>query len=653
VVRVSVVVPVYNPGRYIEPLIDSLAAQTLPQAEFETIFVDDGSTDDTPARLDELARERANVRVIHQENSGWPGRPRNVGVDAAGGDYVYFADNDDWFSREALERMHATAVRVGADIVIGKIIGHERGVPRELFRRNLDRATVWDAPLVDSLTPHKLFRRAFLQAHGLRFPEGRRRLEDLVVVMRAYLLAQDRVAVVADYPCYHHLRLPDSSNASYADIDPASYYGYLRETLDVVEEHVEEGPRRDALLHRFLRTDLLSRLEWARLLDLEPGYRRTLFDETRRLMEERFPTTVDERLHARQRLLARLVRAGDLDGTLRYAEWGARVAVELRLDEVRWCAEELLLRWQARLVHPDDPLLRRDGPRLALAPPGLPAEPVDLPAERARGSVDVVARLRDVGDFALLPTSADVTVDADGAVVVTGEGRFSAHAAAHGSPLARGVWDFWVGAQLLGWMQSFGWPRDARLGATRRDSVDQMLRPAAVDEPARIALPYWTQPHGNLSLDVDGAVKPLARTLAPSDAGTSRGTRSRDSLRLPVPVVSAARRSAGLELRHRDRGGPVALAAYLEPAGDQAVVVAADSRLRRRRGLRAGWYDVQLRLLASDVTAPLGWQLAVSLWRRPTVHPAGATTALSRVVDRARGVRRRARRAVRQLRRQP
>ena len=82
-VRVSVVVPVFNPGRYIDPLIDSLRRQTMPAADFEAVFVDDGSTDDTPGKLDRLAESEPNVTVVHIPNSGWPGRPRNIGIEAA------------------------------------------------------------------------------------------------------------------------------------------------------------------------------------------------------------------------------------------------------------------------------------------------------------------------------------------------------------------------------------------------------------------------------------------------------------------------------------------------------------------------------------------------------------------------------------------
>ena len=238
--KVSVVVPVYNPGRDIDDCIRTLLDQSLAPSEYEVVFVDDGSTDATPARLDELAAEHAHVRVEHIPNSGWPGRPRNVGIEMARGEYVYFVDNDDWIGHEALERLHAMAKRDDADIVIGKVVGHGKSVPRNLFRRNRTGVDVEWEPLLWLLTPHKLWRRSFLDAHELRFPEGRRRLEDHAFVMRAYFLSP-QISVLADYPCYHWVLRDVRSNASFGRLDPRAYFANLREVLDIVDEHAEPG----------------------------------------------------------------------------------------------------------------------------------------------------------------------------------------------------------------------------------------------------------------------------------------------------------------------------------------------------------------------------------------------------------------------------
>jgi glycosyltransferase involved in cell wall biosynthesis len=64
-------------------------------ADFEVIFVDDGSPDDTWRRLQQIRDSHANVRLERIEHSGWPSRPRNVGLALAQGEYVLFMDHDD------------------------------------------------------------------------------------------------------------------------------------------------------------------------------------------------------------------------------------------------------------------------------------------------------------------------------------------------------------------------------------------------------------------------------------------------------------------------------------------------------------------------------------------------------------------------------
>ena len=266
VLKVSVIVPVYNPGANIDDCIDSLLGQSLPPEEYELIFVDDGSTDETPARLDALAAEHDNVRVEHIPNSGWPGRPRNIGIEMARGEYVYFVDNDDWLGRDALERLYDRAVRDDADIVIGKVVGHGKFVARSVFKRDRKDVTLEWAPLVRLLTPHKLFRRALLDEHDIRFPEGRRRLEDHVFIMHAYFHAQ-RISVLADYPCYHWVMRHTEDNASYEVLEPVGYYENVREVLDLIDEHMEPGPLRDRVRSHWYRGKMLGRVGGRNFLD--------------------------------------------------------------------------------------------------------------------------------------------------------------------------------------------------------------------------------------------------------------------------------------------------------------------------------------------------------------------------------------------------
>ena len=76
----------------------------LGDDEMEVVFVDDGSTDGTLERVRAVEAERPNVRVISIPNSGWPGKPRNIGTDEARGEYVMYVDQDDVVEADALER---------------------------------------------------------------------------------------------------------------------------------------------------------------------------------------------------------------------------------------------------------------------------------------------------------------------------------------------------------------------------------------------------------------------------------------------------------------------------------------------------------------------------------------------------------------------
>jgi poly(ribitol-phosphate) beta-N-acetylglucosaminyltransferase len=433
--KVSVVVPVYNPGRDIDDCIRSLLHQSLPHTEYEAIFVDDGSTDATPARLDELAAEHAHVRVEHIPNSGWPGRPRNVGIELARGDYVYFVDNDDWIGDEALERMHSLALRDDADIVIGKVVGHGKSVPRNLFRRNRSGVDLeWEA-LLWLLTPHKLWRRSFLDEHSLRFPEGRRRLEDHVFVMRAYF-SEPSISVLADYPCYHWVLRDRDVNASWGQLDPDSYFANMREVLDIVDEHTEPGPFRDRLYARWYRGKMLNRVEKV-ISNPNRERRMALYRAMHEVAIERFPESVDALLPLNLRERSRLLRAGDYEELAALAGFEHKLLAQARATEVRSAGRAVELRVEGEL---EGLRFERAGDRVVWG--AAQADATDA-LERS-STIQLLLKMRSTQEEYRIPAEVEARlVDAPDGVraVLRLSARVEAATAAAGAPLAPGPWE--------------------------------------------------------------------------------------------------------------------------------------------------------------------------------------------------------------------
>lgn len=97
---VSVIVPVYNAQDCIERCVNSILKQTF--TDFELLLVDDGSTDSTPAILDEYGRRDLRIRVFHKENGG-SSSARNLGMKNAEGEYFSFVDSDDYVEPGFLE----------------------------------------------------------------------------------------------------------------------------------------------------------------------------------------------------------------------------------------------------------------------------------------------------------------------------------------------------------------------------------------------------------------------------------------------------------------------------------------------------------------------------------------------------------------------
>ncbi len=136
VYRISLIVPVYGVEKYIRQFAESALGQTYGDIQF--IFVNDGTKDRSMEILDELIQERfsslkSRILIVNKENGGLPSA-RKAGLECAEGEYILFADSDDWLEPDAVEKVMAKVDETGADIVYFDLIkeyGHKVSYKRE------------------------------------------------------------------------------------------------------------------------------------------------------------------------------------------------------------------------------------------------------------------------------------------------------------------------------------------------------------------------------------------------------------------------------------------------------------------------------------------------------------------------------------------
>ncbi|MDT9700787.1 glycosyltransferase [Streptomyces sp. P17] len=455
--KVSVVVPVHNAGDYLDRCAPSLLDQSIGREAYEIVYVDDGSTDGSGARLDRLAARHPHVRVFHQENSGWPGKPRNVGVRQARGEYVQFVDQDDELTPGALENLYRLAARNDSDIVLGRVVG-TMAPPSRVFKRTVDRCTAADAPLFESLTPHKMFRRAFLLDHGIEFPEGRVRLEDQLFMARAYVRA--KTVSILSTPCYVWNRREDGANTSSSATTPETYYGHLRQVVEAVKEGTDPGPLRDHLLRRSYRVELLRPVTEPRVLQRTGEALDRYFTIVRRMALDSFPPGVREGLPAISRLRATLLEEGQLDSLIELARRVKAVKPRLAVDDIHWSRGRLHITTTLDMLRPDgEPLTLHERHGRLYLDPGLldgikGAEDWEVRDPLAHADGELLTHDTARGQWWY--PAEDLTPRTEPAgtgrhrVVLSGTTVLDPLTLAAGDPLPPGTHLVWASAQLLG-----------------------------------------------------------------------------------------------------------------------------------------------------------------------------------------------------------
>ncbi len=199
-IKISVIVPVYNVEDYLIECLTSIINQTLK--EIEIICIDDCGTDNSINILKEYAKKDDRIRIIsHKENKGL-GPARNTGIKESKGEYISFIDSDDYISRDYLENLYNTIIKYDTDIVstinIKRVVGEAislysininkyLSIFQKIFNKNhfegISNANIKDEKENTKNYPfvvawNKLYKRSFLLDNDLFFMDIKKGSED-------------------------------------------------------------------------------------------------------------------------------------------------------------------------------------------------------------------------------------------------------------------------------------------------------------------------------------------------------------------------------------------------------------------------------------------------------------------------------------------
>ncbi|MCI5737767.1 MAG: glycosyltransferase [Methanobrevibacter ruminantium] len=180
-VKVSVIIPVYNVENYLAECLDSIVNQTLK--DIEIICINDGSTDNSLEILETYAKNDNRIKVCTQENSGLSAS-RNHGIRLSRGEFIYFIDSDDILELNALEALYNMSNALDLDILIFKLINFDDGTHEKytsdyyemsflkpfagrIFNYNKVGERILDVAVS---IPGKFFKKSLI--FSMKFPEG-------------------------------------------------------------------------------------------------------------------------------------------------------------------------------------------------------------------------------------------------------------------------------------------------------------------------------------------------------------------------------------------------------------------------------------------------------------------------------------------------
>ncbi len=226
--KASIIVPVYNAAKYLPKTIESILAQT--ETDFEVIFIDDCSSDNTLQICQEIAKQDQRFGYKRNIQNSGPAKTRNIGIDVAKGDYLLFIDSDDTVHCDYVKRLTSEGCNKGADIVWCNF-DYQYSDGREDDHTNHNLSGLVDSKnflecyaenrIGAGCLWNKAYRRSFIEDNRLRLNENRVYGEDWDFNFRL-AMCFPRVIAISDV-LYHYIQYGSSVSRRYYTSDFDSY----------------------------------------------------------------------------------------------------------------------------------------------------------------------------------------------------------------------------------------------------------------------------------------------------------------------------------------------------------------------------------------------------------------------------------------------
>ena len=211
-IKVSVIIPVFNTEKYISKCLSSLVNQTLD--DIEIICVNDGSTDNSLEIIEKIANNDARIKIINQEHKK-QGAARNAGLRIAEGEYIGFVDSDDWIDLNYYEMLYNTAKKYDADIALATNVRIGNGktkkrleITEEKTAETLQEKIDIGNQVKNPCPTNKIYRHSMLKDNNIIWPEGVF-CEDKLFTIQAIYYA-NKIVTVPDVN-YYYFRNPNST----------------------------------------------------------------------------------------------------------------------------------------------------------------------------------------------------------------------------------------------------------------------------------------------------------------------------------------------------------------------------------------------------------------------------------------------------------